>query len=62
MTPSELLKTFKLLETKFKAALQAKTGWGKNEVLELFREVADATVTELLSQLERERVYEDDSY
>ena len=44
-------KFLELLDAKFAAGLQKKTGWGRNEVLSLFREcVAEASV-EVLDEL-----------
>lgn len=38
---------FKKVEERFSEKLQAKTGWGKNEVIDVYREVVHQVIFEL---------------
>lgn len=39
------------IESKFALALEGKTGWGKNEVLELYRSISKEVYLKKLSQM-----------
>lgn len=39
------------IEQRFEQALQSKTGWGKDEVLKLYRKVASDVYLEKMSEL-----------
>jgi len=41
----------KEIEQRFAKALESKTGWGKNEVLELYRSISSEVYLEKLSQM-----------
>lgn len=41
----------KEIELRFEKALESKTGWGKNEVLELYRKISSEVYLEKLSML-----------
>ena len=39
------------IENRYEEALQQKTGWGKDEVLKLYRKIASEVYLERLSQM-----------
>tara|TARA_R110000868_G_scaffold128318_3_gene336314 strand:- start:678 stop:833 length:156 start_codon:yes stop_codon:yes gene_type:complete len=43
------------IEKKFEAALQEKTSWGKNDVLELYRKISSKVYLDRLSELMERR-------
>lgn len=45
----------KEIDLKFEIALEGKTGWGKNEVLELYRKISSEVYLEKLSELMERR-------